>query len=160
MSAPAVVTSGGAEVRVLPDPAPFDLKALASMPLNAASLKELNDKLENGGGTEKVLEWAWTRYGSRASIGTSFQGSGLVMIDIARRLGFNFPVFTLDTGLLFPETLELKKRLEGFFGITIEALKPDLTVEEQEHFNGPELWKRNPDLCCTIRKVMPLRDKL
>jgi phosphoadenosine phosphosulfate reductase len=71
-----------------------------------------------------------------------------------------FPAFTLDTGLLFPETIALKKRLEDFFGFTIESLIPDLTVEEQADINGPELWKRNPDLCCTIRKVLPLRDKL
>ncbi len=54
----------------------------------------------------------------------------------------------------------MKKRLEDFFGIQIEALTPDLTVDEQADINGPELWKHNPDLCCTIRKVMPLRDKL
>jgi phosphoadenosine phosphosulfate reductase len=82
------------------------------------------------------------------------------MIHLAKQNGFDFPVFTLDTGLLFPETLALKKRLEEFFGLQIESLEPDLTVEEQADINGPELWKHNPDLCCTIRKVMPLRDKL
>jgi phosphoadenosine phosphosulfate reductase len=110
--------------------------------------------------TEEILAWAWKRLGTRAAIGTSFQGAGLVMIDLALKHGLPFPVFSLNTGLLFPETLELKTRLENFFGIQIEFLEPDLTVEEQEHINGPELWKTNPDLCCTIRKVMPLRDKL
>ena len=110
--------------------------------------------------TEEVLAWAWQRFGARAAIGTSFQGAGLVMMHLAKRNNLSFPVFTLDTGLLFPETLELKKRLEDFFGLTIEALEPDLTVEEQADINGPELWKHNPDLCCTIRKVLPLRDKL
>jgi len=110
--------------------------------------------------TEDVLAWAWQRFGSRAAIGTSFQGAGLVMMHLARKNNLSFPVFTLDTGLLFPETLDLKKRLEDFFGLTIQALEPDLTVEEQADINGPELWKHNPDLCCTIRKVLPLRDKL
>ena len=110
--------------------------------------------------TEEILSWAWTRFGARAGIGTSFQGAGLVMIHLAKQHGLTFPVFTLDTGLLFPETLALKKRLEDFFGLAIESLEPDLTVEEQADINGPELWKQNPDLCCTIRKVMPLRDKL
>ncbi len=110
--------------------------------------------------TEKILEWAWGRFGARAAIGTSFQGAGLVMIHLAKLNGFAFPVFTLDTGLLFPETLALKMRLEEFFGLAIESLEPDLTVQEQADINGPELWKQNPDLCCTIRKVMPLRDKL
>ena len=110
--------------------------------------------------TEKVLHWAWERFGPRAAIGTSFQGAGLVMMHLAKQSGLKFPVFTLDTGLLFPETLELKKRLEDFFGYTIESLHPDLTVDQQAAAHGPELWKRDPDLCCTMRKVLPLQSKL
>jgi phosphoadenosine phosphosulfate reductase len=110
--------------------------------------------------TEEVLAWAWQRFGNRAAIGTSFQGAGLVMMHLARQNKLNFPAFTLDTGLLFPETLDLKKRLEDFFGFEIESLVPDITVEQQAEANGPELWKRDPDLCCTIRKVFPLRNKL
>jgi 3'-phosphoadenosine 5'-phosphosulfate sulfotransferase (PAPS reductase)/FAD synthetase len=111
-------------------------------------------------GSEGVLSWAWSRFGARAAIGTSFQGSGLVMMHIAKEAGFHFPIFTLDTGLLFPETLELHKRLEDFFGWKIESVVPDLTLEQQAESNGPELWKRDPDLCCTIRKVLPLQSKL
>lgn len=110
--------------------------------------------------TEDILAWAWNRFGARAAIGTSFQGSGLVMMHLAREAGLNFPVFTLDTGLLFPETLELHRRLEEFLGWKIESIVPDFTVEEQAATNGPELWKRDPDLCCTIRKVVPLQSKL
>lgn len=110
--------------------------------------------------SEEILRWAWQRFGGKAAIGTSYQGAGLVMLHLAKTAGLNFPVFTLDTGLLFPETLALKAQLEDFFQIQIEALKPDLTVEQQAEVQGPELWKRDPDLCCTIRKVLPLRDKL
>jgi phosphoadenosine phosphosulfate reductase len=127
--------------------------------LTAADVRALNERFD-GQPTEELLEWAWRQFGPRAAIGTSFQGAGLVMLHLARRSGLAFPVFTLDTGLLFPETVALKKRLEDFFGFAIESLEPDLTVEEQADINGPELWKRNPDLCCTIRKVLPLRDKL
>ena len=107
-----------------------------------------------------VLRWAWDCFGDRAAIGTSFQGAGLVMIDLALQAGMRFPVFTIDTGLLFPETVELKKKLEQFYEIHIESLTPDLTLAEQADVHGPELWKKEPDLCCTVRKVLPLRDKL
>lgn len=127
--------------------------------LNELEVRGLNKEFA-GRPTEEVLAWAWRRFGKRAAIGTSFQGAGLVMLHLARRHELDFPVFTLDTGLLFPETLALKRRLEDFFGTTIESLEPDLTVEEQADINGPELWKQNPDLCCMIRKVLPLRDKL
>jgi len=110
--------------------------------------------------TEEILGWAWNRFGRRAAIGTSFQGAGLVMMHLAKEHGLAFPVFTLDTGLLFPETLELKKRLEDFFGYQIEGLQADLTVEQQATAYGAELWAREPDLCCTMRKVLPLQNKL
>ncbi|HEX3719731.1 MAG TPA: phosphoadenylyl-sulfate reductase [Verrucomicrobiae bacterium] len=110
--------------------------------------------------TEEVLGWTWNRFGARAAIGTSFQGAGLVMMHIAKTAGLPFPVFTLDTGLLFPETLELHKLLEDFFGWKVESIVPDLSLEQQAESNGPELWARDPDLCCTIRKVLPLQSKL
>lgn len=127
--------------------------------LTTTDVRGLNERF-NHESTEAILQWAWERFGPRAAIGTSFQGAGLVMMHLARKTGMEFPVFTLDTGLLFPETVALKQRLEAFFGFAIQSLEPDVTVDEQADINGPELWKRNPDLCCAIRKVMPLRDKL
>lgn len=109
---------------------------------------------------EEILTWTWERFGKSAAIGTSYQGSGLVIIDHARKLGLDFPVFTVDTGLLFPETNELKTRLEDYFGIEIEPLKPEQTVDEQYQTYGGNLWESNPDTCCTMRKVLPLQKKL
>jgi phosphoadenosine phosphosulfate reductase len=109
---------------------------------------------------EEILGWAWERFGERAAIGTSFQGAGLVMIHHAVKAGLPFPVFTLDTQLLFPETLETKRRLESFFELKIESLLPDQTPDEQAAELGLELWKTRPDTCCTLRKVVPLQRKL
>lgn len=109
---------------------------------------------------EEILGWCWGEFGDRAAIGTSFQGAGLVVMDTAFAKGWNFPVFTLDTGLLFPETLELKREVEERFGIQIESLVPEQNLEEQAAEHGPELWKTNPDLCCALRKVIPLQKKL
>lgn len=127
--------------------------------LTASEIQSLNQRFDQAP-AEDILAWGWERFGARAAIGTSFQGAGLVMMYLARRHGLEFPAFTLDTGLLFPETVELKKRLEAFLGFQIEVLEPDLTVQEQADIHGPELWNRTPDLCCTVRKVLPLRDKL
>jgi phosphoadenosine phosphosulfate reductase len=127
--------------------------------MTLAEVQSLSSQLE-AASAERVLAWAWERFGPRAAIGTSFQGAGLVLMHLAQRYGFGFSVFTLDTGLLFPETVELKGRLEEFFGCRVEVLAPDLTVEQQAAAHGPELWQRDPDLCCTMRKVLPLHDKL
>jgi phosphoadenosine phosphosulfate reductase len=127
--------------------------------LSTAEVQALDQKLSQRP-TEEILAWAWERFGSRAAIGTSFQGAGLVLMHLAKQRRLPFSVFTLDTGLLFPETVALKQRLEKFFGYGIESLAPDLTVEQQAAAHGPELWKRDPDLCCTMRKVLPLQNKL
>ena len=107
-----------------------------------------------------ILRWTWERFGTRAAVGTSFQGAGLVMIHHAVKAGLPFPVFTIDTQLLFPETYALKQRLEDFFGLEIEGLVPDQTPDQQAADIGPELWKTRPDTCCTLRKVVPLQRKL
>jgi phosphoadenosine phosphosulfate reductase len=127
--------------------------------ITAREVAELNGQF-GGWDTVEILAWAWRRFGRRAAIGTSFQGAGLVMMNVAREAGLAFPVFTLDTGLLFPETLDLKRRLEEFYGWPIESVVPDLTLEAQAEAQGPALWNRDPDLCCTMRKVLPLQSKL
>ena len=127
--------------------------------LTQAEAKSLNERFDTAS-TGEILCWAWERFGIRAAIGTSFQGAGLVMMHLAQKEGLRFPVFTLDTNLLFPETYELKRRLENFFGFQIDPLQPEVSLQQQEEAQGPELWKSNPDLCCTIRKVIPLQGRL
>ena len=107
-----------------------------------------------------ILAWAWETYGERAAIGTSFQGAGLVAMHTAYEHGFRFPVFTIDTGLLFPETIALKSAIEQRLGLAIESLHPEQTVDQQSADLGPELWQSKPDLCCSLRKVIPLQKKL
>lgn len=127
--------------------------------ISAEEVHALADRFETAS-LDDVLRWCWERFGTQAAIGTSFQGAGLVIIHHAVKNKLPLPVFTLDTQLLFPETIELKKRLDDFFGIEIEAVLAEQTVEQQAAEYGPELWNRKPDLCCTLRKVLPLQKKL
>jgi phosphoadenosine phosphosulfate reductase len=140
-------------------PSPFFPMSLRIEELGPDEAKRIAEAFESAPLGE-VLRWAWERFGRQAAIGTSFQGAGLVMIDHARKAGLDFPIFTLDTGLLFPETYELKGKLEALWGIDIESVKSDVSLEQQSLENGPELWKKYPDTCCTIRKVAPLQRKL
>ena len=126
---------------------------------DSAEVRKLSKEFENAS-TEEILCWCWEHFGNKAAIGTSFQGAGLVILHLSRSLGCDFPLFTIDTGLLFPETLELKAQLEKRYGLSIESLVPEQTVEEQIRDIDPELWNTKPDLCCTLRKVLPLQKKL
>lgn len=127
--------------------------------ITAEEVRAFADEFETRSLTD-ILRWTWERFGVRAAIGTSFQGAGLVMIHHAVKAGLPFPVFTIDTQLLFAETYALKQKLEEFFGLEIEGLVPDHTPEQQAAELGPELWKTRPDTCCTLRKVVPLQRKL
>jgi phosphoadenosine phosphosulfate reductase len=83
-----------------------------------------------------------------------------VLIDIASRRRLPFRVFTLDTDFLFPETYALIDEIEARYGITVERCRAALTPEEQARVHGEALWSFDPDLCCAIRKVQPLTEKL
>ena len=108
-----------------------------------------------------ILQWAADSFGSRVAISSAFGPEGLVVIDIAlRKVTPRIPIFTIDTGFLFKETVELIRKIEQEYGITIERLHPELTPEQQAERHGPELYRREPDRCCHMRKVMPLQRKL
>src|SRR5439155_11509035 len=70
------------------------------------------------------------------------------------------PVFVLDTDYLFPETFAVRDRIIAKYGIRPVAVKPLLTIDEQSAQHGWDLFGRQPDLCCKIRKVEPLKRHL
>ncbi len=109
---------------------------------------------------EEVLSWAVATYGNDVAMASGFGIEGMVLLDLASRVRADFRVFTLDTEFLFPETYDLMDRVEKRYGIKIERVYSTLTPEEQEREHGAALWSREPDLCCGLRKVEPLRTRL
>jgi phosphoadenosine phosphosulfate reductase len=108
----------------------------------------------------RVLQWAFDTFGNTVAISSAFGAEGMVLIDIASRMRQKFRLFTLDTEFLFPETYNLMDRVEQKYGVTIERVLPLLSPEKQERVHGAALWQQQPDQCCNIRKVEPLRRKL
>jgi phosphoadenosine phosphosulfate reductase len=109
---------------------------------------------------QHVLRWAFETFGRRIAISSAFGVEGMVLIDMASRINKNFRLFTIDTEFLFSETYNLMDRIEARYGITIEKVYPLLSPEDQESIHGNALWTRDPDRCCNLRKVEPLRRKL
>jgi phosphoadenosine phosphosulfate reductase len=109
---------------------------------------------------KRILEWSFETFGDRVAISSAFGAEGMVVIDIASRLGCPFRLFTIDTEFLFPETYALMDRIEQKYGVSIEKVYPPLSPEEQARTHGNALWSRDPDQCCGLRKVEPLRRKL
>ena len=109
---------------------------------------------------EQVLNWAYKRFLREIAISSAFGAEGMVLIDMASHLRPDFRIFTLDTEFLFPETYNLMDQIEEHYGIKIEKVYSLLSPDEQERVHGPNLWNRNPDQCCELRKVEPLKSKL
>jgi phosphoadenosine phosphosulfate reductase len=107
-----------------------------------------------------VLYWATTVFGDRIAIASALGPQTLVILDLLHNMGRSIQVFFLDTGLLFKETYELRRKIEDRYGIRIQAVRPEYTVAGQAERYGDELWRRAPDLCCGIRKVRPLQSAL
>jgi phosphoadenylyl-sulfate reductase (thioredoxin) len=87
---------------------------------------------------------------------TGFGPEGGVLVDLVGVHALPIDIFTVDTGLLFPETYELWRRLERRYGLRIRAVRPRLGVEAQAEGWGPRLWERRPSQCCALRKMEPL----
>jgi phosphoadenosine phosphosulfate reductase len=108
----------------------------------------------------RVLSWAFATFGDGVAISSAFGAEGMVVVDIASRLRKDFRVFTVDTEFLFPETYRLIDTIEQRYAIKVERCFPVLSPDEQERVHGGALWTRDPDRCCNLRKVEPLRQKL
>jgi phosphoadenosine phosphosulfate reductase len=103
-----------------------------------------------------ILDWALRVYRGRIALACSFGGpTGAAVLDMVMRIDRSTPVYYLDTGLLFEQTHRLVERVRERYGIEPIRVEPELTLEQQEGSYGPELWSRDPDACCNIRKVLP-----
>lgn len=109
---------------------------------------------------DDLLDWAWKKYGDRMTFASSFGAEDLVILDRIMKRIPTMDVFFLDTGLHFEETYRTIERLEEYYGRSFTRLLPKLTLLEQKERFGDELWKRDPDLCCHMRKVDPLKEYL
>src|SRR4029453_9903216 len=112
-------------------------------------IKQATEELETAAPTE-ILEWAADHFAPRLTFATSLGIEDCVVTDLIARARLPIDLFTLDTGLLFPESYALWNRIEEKYGVTIKAVKPAHTVEEQAQHEGPALWEREPDRCCDL----------
>jgi len=97
--------------------------------------------------------------GLRLFVSSSFQTHSLVLLHIISRIDNKIPVYFINTGFLFPETIAFRDQIAELFGLNVINLNPDMAKSAQRDKDGKFLFTTNPSLCCRINKVMPL-DKL
>jgi phosphoadenosine phosphosulfate reductase len=104
----------------------------------------------------EIIRRAWREFGGKLALVSSFGAESAVLLHMAAQVDPSIPVLFLDTGMLFGQTLDYRKSLTARLGLTdVRDLRPryqDLATQDP----NSDLWKRDTDACCNIRKVIPL----
>ncbi|MCY2975087.1 MAG: phosphoadenylyl-sulfate reductase [Planctomycetota bacterium] len=122
-----------------------------------AELAETSLRLESAT-PQEILRWAVDRFGDKFTMATAFGPEGMTIIHMLSQFSPKTPIFNLDTGYQFPETLELRERVLQKYGIAVEMKQPINTVEEYERINGGPVHKHDPNRCCGDRKLAVLHE--
>ncbi|CAM3268697.1 phosphoadenylyl-sulfate reductase [Stackebrandtia soli] len=125
--------------------------------MNLSQLHKIADAANrelDGAPAQRVIEWAVDTFGERFCITSSFADA--VVAHLASTVAPGVDIVFLDTGLHFPETLDVRDRVRELLPVTVRSVDPPLTVGRQDGEFGPRLWERDPDECCALRKVAPL----
>jgi len=106
----------------------------------------------------EVIAWASQTFGDRLCITSSMTDAVIIHLAAAVKPGID--VIFLDTGYHFPETIGTRDAVQAVYPVNLISVTPSRTVAEQDTELGPRLYGRNPDLCCYLRKVVPLERAL
>ncbi len=126
--------------------------------------QELRDLVKHAGAefelapAEDIVEWAVATFGERFCV-TSSMGDA-VLAHLAAKVAPGIDVVFLDTGYHFAETIGTRDAVAATLPVNLLTITPVQSVAEQDAQYGSDLWRRDPDLCCALRKVAPLRDSL
>lgn len=125
---------------------------LAIRPVAAPSLDELarvSEEFETASATA-IIEWAHERFGDGLVLTASFQDC--VLIDLATSVAPEIEVVFLDTQYHFAETAWYVEDVRRRYDLNLRVMHPGIEADD--------LWQRDPDGCCYMRKVEPLERAL
>lgn len=119
-----------------------------------ARIAALNEKYRPLSVGERVRTLYQDFPGEKVMLTSSFAATSAFLLHVFSRNAPQQPVYFIDTGFHFPQTLAYKQKLIDLFGLTVvdvraEDWKHEFTVQD-------ETWRKDPDFCCSINKVEPL----
>jgi phosphoadenosine phosphosulfate reductase len=107
---------------------------------------------------EHIVEWAVATFGDRFCVTSSMTDA--VLAHLVSRVAPGVDVLFLDTGYHFAETLGTADAVGATLDLNLIPITPVQSVAEQDAAYGRDLFRRDPDLCCALRKVAPLTEAL
>ncbi|HET9200212.1 MAG TPA: phosphoadenylyl-sulfate reductase [Dehalococcoidia bacterium] len=106
---------------------------------------------------QEIVTWAVNEFGNRLGLATSFQIDSSMLIHLFVTSTESTRIFYLDTEALFAQTYMVRDKMIERYDIKPVRYRPALSLEDQAQIYGDKLWERDPDLCCELRKVQPLK---
>ena len=107
---------------------------------------------------QEVLAWAAATFGDRMIVASNMQDA--VLVDLAAKARPGVEILFLETGYHFAETIGTRDAVEQVYDVTVVDAQAERSVAEQDAAEGKDLWARDPNRCCALRKVAPLQDTL
>ncbi|GAA0896930.1 phosphoadenylyl-sulfate reductase [Pseudonocardia zijingensis] len=107
---------------------------------------------------QQVLAWAAETFGNRMIVASNMQDA--VLVELAAKARPGVDVLFLDTGYHFAETIGTRDAVETVYDVRIVNATPEHSVAEQDSLLGKDLFARDPNQCCALRKVAPLQNTL
>ena len=133
-----------------------------NQPLPETELRELAargaSKMDGATATE-LLRWTDETFGPDGYVVASNMQDA-VLVDLAAKVRPGVHLLFLDTGYHFPETIGTRDAVVTMYDVRLLNVTPEHTPAEQDELLGKDLFARDPDECCRLRKVVPLTDAL
>jgi len=104
----------------------------------------------------EIISIAQREVGDKLMMSTAFGYSGIVLLSFVKDVFPDIPIYFIDTGYHFEETLKLRLKIMKEWNLNIQMIGPQHTAAELTELLGAEAYRNNPDLCCYYRKVEPL----
>ncbi|WP_375425401.1 phosphoadenylyl-sulfate reductase [uncultured Friedmanniella sp.] len=114
---------------------------------------QANHDLEGATALE-IMGWAYEQFGSGLVVTSSMADT--VMVSLAERVAPGIDVVFLDTGYHFVETIGTRDAVAAVHHVNLINVTAEQTPAEQDATWGRDLFARDPDQCCALRKVAPL----
>jgi phosphoadenosine phosphosulfate reductase len=101
-----------------------------------------------------LLRWTDENFGGEYVVASNMQDA--VLIDLAAKVRPGVDVLFLDTGYHFAETIGTRDAVSEVYDVNVINVTPEHSVAEQDALVGKNLFARDPNECCRLRKVAPL----
>ncbi|MFQ5351515.1 MAG: phosphoadenylyl-sulfate reductase [Candidatus Binatia bacterium] len=135
------------------------MAANPELPLSCEEIERLNEQFEDAS-PEQILGWAVTTFPEDSVLTCSFQHEGVILAHMLRTLKADVPVVFINTRFHFEETLRYRDTIVKLLDLDLREIQAELPFEEFKKDYGTDLYAKDPDLCCRINKVDPLKKAL